>query len=304
MAGRGQNGRAGRTRCRGRGSYRSGHCPYPGIGGAGVPAESVCLTGRRRGQGMPARSKMVGVWETGEGERVPPPPVAISTRSSAWGEPGEDPGTAAHRLHPGYGFPPAPPQIRFPAGSTPGTAAHLISPRTDPAPGGGGGGAPEARAGWGRPAEEYGYSPCRRRGRGGGRWQRVHGYLYGGAGGVGEAGRGCTGISTEARPGRGRPAEVHGHLPTEARPGRGCRRGIRVSPAEGAAGAGVPARYPGIPLPKARVGCRRRAHRYSPFRDTGRERCPGRQRIGLQSPSLLAASISTRLPAQPARDRR
>ena len=167
MAGRGQNGRAGRTRCRGRGSYRSGHCPYPGIGGAGVPAESVCLTGRRRGQGMPARSKMVGVWETGEGERVPPPPVAISTRSSAWGEPGEDPGTAAHRLHPGYGFPPAPPQIRFPAGSTPGTAAHLISPRTDPAP----------KRGWGRSAEGAGgvggagrsaWVSLRRRGRGGG----------------------------------------------------------------------------------------------------------------------------------------
>ena len=42
-----------------------------GRGGGG--GRSVCLTSRRRGQGMPARSKMVGVWETGEGERVPPP---------------------------------------------------------------------------------------------------------------------------------------------------------------------------------------------------------------------------------------
>ena len=66
------------------------------------------------------------------------PPMAISTRSTAWGDPGEDPGTTAHRLHPGYGFPPAPPRIRFPTSSTPDTAAHLIS-QALPLPRGGAG---------------------------------------------------------------------------------------------------------------------------------------------------------------------
>ncbi|HNT08943.1 hypothetical protein, partial [Methanoculleus sp.] len=35
-----------------------------------------------------------------------PPPVAISPRSSTWGDPGEKPGTVAHRLHPGHGCSP------------------------------------------------------------------------------------------------------------------------------------------------------------------------------------------------------
>ncbi|HNT07130.1 hypothetical protein, partial [Methanoculleus sp.] len=48
---------------------------------------------------------------------------------------------------------------------TPGTAAPLISPRTDPAPAGGGGGAPQARVGWGMPARYTGIL-LRRRGRG------------------------------------------------------------------------------------------------------------------------------------------
>ena len=56
----------------------------------------------------------------------------------------------------GHGFPSATPQIRFPPGSTPGTADPLISPRTAPAPGWGGGGAPQARAGWGCRREGYG----------------------------------------------------------------------------------------------------------------------------------------------------
>ena len=57
--------------------------------------------------------------------------MAIFPRSSTWGDPGEEPGTAAHRLHPGYGC-------------LPDIATHCPRPR-----GGGGGGAPKARAGWG-----------------------------------------------------------------------------------------------------------------------------------------------------------
>jgi len=133
-------------------------------------------------------SKVFGAWETGEGERVPPP----------------------RQPHPPWRYPHGPAhgeilernRARWPTGCTPDTASHLISPRTDPAPGRGRGrsaeGAggvgmpaeayeyplPQARAGWGVPAEEYGYSRgkaggvrvpancvgllCRRRGQGGG----------------------------------------------------------------------------------------------------------------------------------------
>jgi len=138
-------------------------------GGAGRSVWGVCR--RRRGQGMLARSKMVGVWETGEGEQVPPPrqPLPqwryphgplhgeILEKSRIRFPAGSTPDTVSHQLHPGYGFPPAPPQIRFPAGSTPGTAAHLISPRTDPAPGRGRGRSAEGAGGEGAAGEVSGY---------------------------------------------------------------------------------------------------------------------------------------------------
>ena len=117
----------------------------------------------------------------------------------------------------------------------------------------------------------------RRRGRGGGAGE-VSGYPYEGAGGGG-----C------------RQKRMGIFLQRRDR-GGGGRRSVRVSP------AGEMHGYP--PAEGAGGGCRRRTHRFSPLRDAGRERCPGGQRIGLQSLSLSAASISTRLPAQPAWDRR
>ena len=143
-----------------------------------MPAEGYgYLYGGAGGVGVPARSKMVGVWETGEGEQVPPPrqPLPqwryphgpqhgeILEKSRIRFPAGSTPDTVSHRLHPGYGFPPAPPRIRLLTRSTPDTAAPLISPRTAHAPGGGGGGAPQARAGWGVPAEAYGYPPTKAR---------------------------------------------------------------------------------------------------------------------------------------------
>ena len=194
---------------------------------------------------------MVGVWETGEGERVPPPrqplPPWRYPHGPAHGEIpeknrarlpiGSTPDTISRRLHPGYGC-------------SPDIATHCPRP-----PGGGGGGAPQVRAGRGPPAEAHGHLP------------------------------------TEARPGRGRPAEVHGHLPTEARPGRGCRRGIRVSPAEGAAGAGVPARYPGIPCRRrGRGGGTGRSVWVSPCRRRGWD--AGEERIGFPPSGMPAENVA------------
>jgi len=61
-----------------------GGCQQKGMGislpearaGWEAPAKSVRVACRLKAQarwGRPARSKMVGVWETGEGEQVPPP---------------------------------------------------------------------------------------------------------------------------------------------------------------------------------------------------------------------------------------
>ena len=162
---------------------------------------------------MPARSKMVGVWETGEGEQVPPPRQPLPP----WRYPhGPVPGDRWERA--GYGFPPAPPQIRFPAGSTPDTAVHLISPRTDPAPRWGRGRSAAGAGGVGA-AGRSAWVSLRRRGRGGGCRQRMYGYPYGGAGGAGAAGRECMGILCWRRGrGGGAPAEAYGYsLPAKAR---------------------------------------------------------------------------------------
>ena len=99
--------------------------------------------------GIPRRNagnEKQGVWSVRDrrgGTSSPspsaPPPVAISPRSSARGEPGEEPDTAAHQLHPGHGC-------------SPDIATYGPRPR-----GGGGGGAPKARVGWGCRQRAYGH---------------------------------------------------------------------------------------------------------------------------------------------------
>ena len=151
-----------------------------GAGGAGAADRSAWVAcHRRHGWSGGDMWGLGNVRDRGGGTSSPspsaPPPVAISTRSTAWGDPGEEPDTTAHQ----------------------------VSPRTDPAPTGGGGGAPQARVGWG----------CRK----------------------------STGIPKEARAGRGLPAEaygypcegaggVSGYPPAKAPAGWGCRQkdmGIR-----------------------------------------------------------------------------
>ena len=111
-----------------------------GAGGVGVPAETYgyLLPQARAGWGLPAegygyplpqarvggdagRSKVFGAWETGEGERVPPP----------------------RQPYPQWRYPHGPAhgeileksRARWPTGYTPDTAAHLIYARARTPPG-------------------------------------------------------------------------------------------------------------------------------------------------------------------------
>ena len=89
-----------------------------------------------------------------------------------------------------------------------------IRPGTAPAPPGGGGGTPQARAGWGLPAEEYGY-PC------------------GGAGGVGEPAK-CMGIPLEGNAGAERMSNPPAKILARRRTGL-CRTppaGIYLNPVQ------------------------------------------------------------------------
>jgi len=153
---------------------------------------------------------------------------------------GKEPDTASHRLHPGYGFPPAPPQIRFPAGSTPDTAAPLISPRTDPAPGRGRGRSAAGAGGVGE-ASRRAWVACRRR-RGWGGAEKICGIS-----GALETGEGervppprepppPVAISTRSSA-RGDPGEKPGTVSHRLHPGYGCSPDIATHgprPREGA----------------------------------------------------------------------
>ena len=178
---------------------------------------------------MPARSKMVGVWETGEGEQVPPPRQPLPPWRYPHG--------------PVSGNKPAKNLARLPAGSTPGTAAHLISPRTDPAP----------RRGRGRSAEGAGGVEGAGRnvwvsfaaGAGGVGEPEEYGYPCGGAGGVGDAGRRVWVAAAEGAGGVGEPEE-YGY-PCGGAGGVGdAGRRVWVAAAEGAGGVGLPAKCMGI----------------------------------------------------------
>ncbi len=162
-------------------------------------------------------SKMVGAWETGEGERVPPP----------------------RRPHPPWRYPHGPQhgeileksRIRLPTGYR-----HA---RTPPS-GGGGGGAPQARVGRGCRQKGMGIPAkarvgrgcrqkcmgilCRRRGWGGGLPGKCLGIPCRRRGGGGDAGRSVRVSFAEGVGGEGMPAEGYGYPLPKARAGRGCRQ--------------------------------------------------------------------------------
>jgi len=144
----------------------------------------------------------------------------------------------------GYGCPSAPPQIRFPTSSTPDTVSRRLYPGHGCSPdiathchrprGGGGGGAPKARAGWGCPDRSV-WVPLQRRGRGGGRRQKRMGILLRRRGRSGGCRQGTCGAYLQ---GRCRPG---GELPEkgsreDARPVSAPARlpaaGAGISPAE------------------------------------------------------------------------
>jgi len=160
--------------------------------------------------------------------------------------------TGRSRRRAGHGGPPAPPRIRFPTSSTPDTISHRLHPGYGCSPDiathgpcpregageerrrrGRGGGCrqkrmgslpPQARAGWGMPAEVYGY-PLPQARAGWGMPAEVYGYPL-----------------PKARVGRGLPAEAYGYS-------RGKAGGVRV-----------PANCIGIPLRRRERGggCRQR----------------------------------------------
>ena len=161
-----------------------------------------------------------------------PPPVAISPRSTAWGDPGEEPDTAAHR----------------------------VSPRTDPALRRGRGRSAAGAGGEGMPAEGYGY-PCEGAG-GEGVPAEVHGYPLPQA----RVGRGTAGEVSgyplpKARAGRGCRQKCTSILCRRRGRGGDAGRRVWVSFAEGAGGEGMPAEVHGYLLPKARAGWRSAAGR-------------------------------------------
>ena len=188
---------------------RPGTDPAPGGGGGGAPKARVGWGGRQKSMGtvgegaggVPARSKMVGVWETGEGEQVPPPRQPLPP----WRYPhgplhGEILGKNRARLLPGS------PGARRPTGYTPDTAAHQVSPRTDPAPR------------WGRGRSAAGAGGVGVAGR------SVRVSFAAGAGRVGVP-AGVYGYPLpQARVGWGLPAGVYGYPLPQARGGWGCRQ--------------------------------------------------------------------------------
>ena len=153
---------------------------------------------------------MVGAWETGEGERVPPP----------------------RRPHPPWRYPPGPVhggrpaknRARLSTGSTPDTAAHQVSPRTDPAPRWGRGRSAAGAGGVGLPAEGYGYPPAKAR-VGRGCRQKGMGILCRRHGWGGDAGRSARVSPAEGTGGVGAAGRKERRPPATLRPGVDHDRG-------------------------------------------------------------------------------
>ena len=106
------------------------------------------------GRGGATRSKVVGVWETGEGEQVPPPRRPLPQGRYSHG--------------PVHGDRREKNRIRLPTGYTPDTAAPLISPRTATAPAAGAGEERRRRGRGGGGGRSIWVACWRRRRRGGG----------------------------------------------------------------------------------------------------------------------------------------
>ena len=125
VSGQSRGGGAGSPRmlfCVSRGRVDAGEEPGPGLSlpanrrqhcSSNMTSHHIYVRALSPGRGGAGDAKTYGGWSVGDrggGTSSPslsaPPPVAISPRSSARGDPGKKPGTVAHRLHPGHGFPP------------------------------------------------------------------------------------------------------------------------------------------------------------------------------------------------------
>ena len=243
--------------------------------GAHVLFGGRCAGREGAGEVGDAGNEKQGVWsvrDRGGGTSSPspsaPPPVAISPRSSARGDPGEKPGTVAHRLHPGYGSPPATSRVQLLTryrpgyGCSPDIATHCPRPRE-------GAGEERRRRGRGGGCQRGIRVACRRRrGRGGGCRQKRMGIPHEGAGGVGGASRRVWVLPRKSRRSKG-ASELRGPPLPKAR-----------------AGWGVPARYTAT-LQRSRQG-----GDLSAYAAAGKERTP--LPAGLSRTSVAFARVYRR----------
>ena len=152
VSGQSRGGGAGSPRmlfCVSRGRVDAGEEPGPGLSlpanrrqhcSSNMTSHHIYARVLSPGRGGAGDAKTYGGWSVGDrggGTCSPspsaPPPVAISPRSSAWGDPGEEPDTAAPLIYARARTPPPAEVHGYPL--------------------------PKARAGWGLPAEVHGY-PC------------------------------------------------------------------------------------------------------------------------------------------------
>jgi len=238
----------------GRSRRRAGHGCSPDIATHGpCPRKGAGEERRRRGWGggcwrgiwvsfaegrggIDGKQDGLSLGDRGGGTSSPSPsalpPMAISPRSSTWGDPGEELSTVAHRLHPGHGC-------------SPDIASTALAP-----PGGRGRSAAGA-GGVGAAGRSVWVSFAAGAGGVGAAGRSVWVSFAAGAGGVGDAGRSVRVSFAEGAGGAGAAGRSVWVLPRKSRRSKGASELHRYPPAKARAGWGLPAEAYGYSRGKA-----------------------------------------------------